>query len=83
MVTVELSDNDWARISELLSMAKVRCSGDVIVSCTEAARLLGRTTKTVSMMIRDGRLKKVTVDGSTGIRLSEIEQNRREAREPQ
>jgi len=85
MVTVSLSDNDWARIAELMSIINEKYPGkfDVIVSCTEAARLLGRTTKTVSAMIRDGRLNKVTIGNSTGILLSEIEKNRREAREPQ
>ena len=45
---------------------------DILVSCTEAARLLGKSSKTVSMMIRDGRLKKTTIGESTGIRLSDI-----------
>ena len=44
----------------------------VIISCKEAARLLDVSTKTVSMMLRDGRLKKITIGGSTGISLSRI-----------
>jgi len=45
---------------------------EILVSCTEAARLIGKSPNTVSMMIRDGRLKKTTISGSTGIKLSEI-----------
>lgn len=44
----------------------------VIISCKEAARLLDVSTKTISMMLRDGRLKKITIGGSTGISLSQI-----------
>lgn len=44
----------------------------VIISCKETARLLGVSTKTVSMMLRDGRLKKITIGGSTGISLRDI-----------
>ena len=46
---------------------------DVLVSCNEAARLLGKSNKTISIMIKDGRLTKTTIGGSTGIRLSEIQ----------
>lgn len=45
---------------------------DVIVTCAEAARLLGRSVATISHMIKDGRLDKVTVKGSTGIRLNQV-----------
>lgn len=45
---------------------------NVLVSCTEAARLMGVTTTTVSKMIREKRLNKVTLGESTGIRLSQI-----------
>lgn len=44
----------------------------IIISCKETARLLGVSTKTVSMMLRDGRLKKTTIGESTGIELSRI-----------
>lgn len=44
----------------------------ILVSCKEAARLLGVTPKTISMMLRDGRLKKTTIGGSTGILLAAI-----------
>lgn len=57
---------------------------NILVSCNEAARLLGKSPTTISTMIREKRLTKVTVGPSTGIRLSEINEykNRREAREP-
>ena len=45
---------------------------DVIVSCTEAARLLGRTPKTISEMLRDGRLSKTARGRSVGILLEDI-----------
>ena len=54
---------------------------EVLVSCSEAARLLGRNPSTVSQMIREKRLEKTTIGSSTGIRLSEIKKmiKRREA----
>ena len=45
---------------------------DVLVSCKEAARILGITPSTISMMLKQHRLKKTSIGGSTGIRLSEI-----------
>lgn len=45
---------------------------EVLVSCVEAARLLRKSPTTISNMIREGRLKKVTIGNSTGIRLSEV-----------
>ena len=45
---------------------------EVLVSCTEAGRLLGRSKATITAMIRDGRLKKTTIGDSTGILLSDI-----------
>jgi hypothetical protein len=45
---------------------------EVLISCREAARLLNRNPSTISLMIQDGRLDKVTIGESTGIRLSQI-----------
>lgn len=45
----------------------------IIISCKEAARLLDVSQKTISMMLRDGRLKKITIGGSTGVSLSDIQ----------
>ena len=86
MEKVELSSQDRERIDTLIGlMNKVTGGEDIIVSCNEAARLLGKSPTTISTMLREKRLRKVTIGPSTGIRLSEIEsyiQNRREAREP-
>lgn len=63
------------RIETTLSLLEPllsRRDDDILVSCTEASRLLGKTKTTISMMIREKRLNKVTIGGSTGIRLSEI-----------
>ena len=83
METVDLSKQDRERIDTLIQLFKTK-EEDVIVSCNEAARLLGKSPTTISTMIREKRLTKVTVGPSTGIRLSEINEykNRREAREP-
>lgn len=71
METVDLSTQDRARIDTLIKL--MGGPRDVIVSCREAARLLGKTPATISTMIREKRLSKVTIDGSTGIKLSEIQ----------
>ena len=47
-------------------------NNDILVSCTEAARLLGKSAPTISAMVKDGRLHKTTIGISTGIRLSEV-----------
>ena len=60
-------------VDELTKVAYCKESDkDIIVSCTEAARLIGRSKKTVSAMVRDGRLKKVMIGDSRGILLSSI-----------
>lgn len=75
MDTINLSIPDRARM-DLLTAQLERWNdinnNDILVSCTEAARLLGKTPPTISKMIKDGRLNKTTIGGSTGIRLSEI-----------
>lgn len=45
---------------------------EVLVSCREAARLLGVTSATVTRMLTDGRLEKKTIGESTGIPLHSI-----------
>ena len=74
METINLSLSDRARIYALTDeLERFNNSlSEVLVSCREAARLLKRTPATISMMLRDGRLKRTTIDGSTGILLSEI-----------
>ena len=60
-----------SRIEEMLTLLTHRAE-DILVSCTEASRLLGKTRVTISKMIREKRLNKVTIGESTGIRLSDI-----------
>ena len=45
---------------------------NILISCVEAARLLGHAPNTITRMINEGRLHKVTLGRSTGIRLSEL-----------
>ena len=45
---------------------------NVLVSCSEAARLLGVSATTITAMLKQNRLHKVRIGKSTGIRLSEI-----------
>lgn len=59
--------------SELRRKNDLSCQREVLVSCTEAARLLGKTPATISKMLFDGRLHKTTLGASTGIKLSEIQ----------
>ena len=66
-----MKDEIIARLDSIIEMIKEE-RGEVLVSCNEAARLLGRNPSTISEMIREKRLEKVTIGKSTGIRLSEI-----------
>lgn len=45
---------------------------NVLVSCSEAARLLGVTPTAISLMIKQNRLHKIRLEKSTGIRLSDV-----------
>lgn len=55
-----------------LENAKRGRDDNILLSCNEAARHLGCTSSTVTRMLKDGRLRKTTIAGSTGIRLSEV-----------
>ena len=79
---LELTDSDCARLgriaseladiaSHLDSVIQDRDEG-ILISGVEAARLLGRSENAVSRMVKDGRLHRVTLGASTGIRLSEV-----------
>lgn len=59
-------------ITDGLIRANDKRDDNIIVSCAEAARLLGKSAPTISAMIKDGRLHKTTIGNSTGIRLSEV-----------
>lgn len=72
---LELSTPDRARIDNLtaeLARYNDRFNDDVVVSCTEAGRLLRKTPVTISQWIKEGRLHKVARGASVGILLSEI-----------
>ena len=55
-----------------LEKAIIRKYDDILVSNNEAARHLGCTPNTVSRMIREGRLERVSIGDSIGIRYSSI-----------
>ena len=79
METLNLSMADRERIDKLTEQIEKMNSATtevVLVSCKEAARLLGTSSKTVSVMIRDGRLTKTRIGPSTGIRLSDIREKK-------
>lgn len=77
-----MDDGAWERIlhtvrntnEKLEGIIKRMDEGDhnVLVSGNEAARLLGVSSASVSKMIKQHRLTKVTIGCSTGIRLSEV-----------
>ncbi len=45
---------------------------NILLSCNEAARHIGCTNSTVTRMLKEGRLHRVTIGASSGIRLSEV-----------
>ena len=75
MEIVNLSLSDRARIDALTDALDRYVNGkydNVLVSCREAARLMGKSPATVSLMLKDGRLKRTTIGDSTGILISEV-----------
>lgn len=70
METIELAQQDRERIDKLIKLSKP--APEVLVSCTEAARLLNKSPNTITNMLREGRLHRATIGKSSGIRLSEI-----------
>lgn len=71
---IEAFDAFSERLEKILDK-KIEREEGVLLSCTESARLLGVTKKTISEMIKSGRLHKVTIGSSTGIRYSEVSAN--------
>ena len=59
-------------ITEGMEKAYEDRDDNILISCHEAARLLGKTPPTITAMLKDGRLHKTTIGVSTGIRLSEV-----------
>ena len=80
MEAINLSMQDRVLLSDLVTELRryndntERCKSDRVLSCSEAAEVIGRTRQTVSRMVRDGRLHKVTRGCRTGILLSELNQ---------
>lgn len=70
MEPIELTPADRDRIDTLIGL--LRPGPEVLVTCTEAARLLGVNNNTITRMLKEGRLHRSVIDGSTGIRLSEV-----------
>lgn len=70
METIELDPQDRERIDKLIGLCKQ--TPEVLVSCTEAARLLNKSPNTITRMLREGRLHRATIGTSCGIKLSEI-----------
>lgn len=77
---VRLTDSDRALLAELTYQLKRRNDLDEqsrareeLLTCTQAADILGVTRQTVSLMLRRNRLHKVTRGGRTGILRSELE----------
>ena len=68
IATVKDNNDMLEQILELLE----KSDENVLVSGNEAARLLGVTAPTITTMLKQHRLTKVTIGISTGIRLSEI-----------
>ena len=71
MDAIELAPDDRARIDTLIEL--LQPGPEVLITCTEAARLLGVNINTVTRMLKEGRLHRATIGESTGIRLSEID----------
>ena len=55
-----------------LEIAKRKNYDNILISCNEAARHIGCTNGTVTRMLKEGRLHRVTIGTSSGIRLSEV-----------
>lgn len=54
-------------------LREIRRSGDRVVSCSEAGRILGKTRQTVYEYVNNGRLHIVKRGGVKGILASELE----------
>lgn len=61
-----------ADVAELRAL-RAMGSADPLLSCRAAADYIGRSPVTISRYISQGRLRKVTAGGITGIRKSELQ----------
>lgn len=69
---LEAVTKDLASVTDGLERAIKKNYDNILVSCSEAARHLGVTSTTLSRYIKEGRLDKITIGESTGIRFSQI-----------
>ena len=80
METISLSERDRVLLSSLvnelrrLNDSRPAETPDCVLSCSEAAKFLGKTRQTISRWLRDGRLRKVVRGGKAGGLLSEVKQ---------
>lgn len=72
MEKVALSQYEYEVINNLVEALRTRTIPDVLVSCAEAARLIGVTPNTVCNYLKQKKLSKKTIDGVTGLRLSDV-----------
>lgn len=72
MDSVVLAPYEYDAVIELAYALKRRTIPEVLVSCSEAARLLGVSRTTISAYIKQGRLTKRTMDDVTGILLTDL-----------
>ncbi len=81
---VSLSPEDRELIKGLRKSIEGLRVPEVLVSCREAARILGYAYGYVSFLVRTGKLVRRTIGHSTGILLEDVMKykNRREAKEP-
>ena len=72
MDKIALTQYEHELINNLMESLSARVIPDVMVSCAEAARIIGVTPNTICNYLKQKRLVKKTVDGVTGIRLSDV-----------
>lgn len=64
--------SELERVTDNLEKAIKDQYDNILISCNEAARHLGVTPTTLTRYLKEGRLDKVTIGESTGIRFSQI-----------
>jgi len=72
MSKIALTHYEYELINELTESLSTRVIPDVMISCAEAARILGVTPNTICNYLKQKRLVKKTIDGVTGIRLADV-----------
>ena len=72
MSKIALTHYEYELINELTQSLSTRVIPDVMISCAEAARILGVTPNTICNYLKQKRLVKKTIDGVTGLRLADV-----------